>query len=409
VNFPHRIDSLGIEIWNADVGYGEPGVDGHMGYGGTLLAPIHLHGQPTISAHSPSRVRVALERPVTVTGFMNASAELGPPVEFYANHNWLGTATGAGDATAPCIIGPGEVTLECAGDRPNWHRHSVWAFAPADSIAAPIASGTGATPENTAIVTVAEYPAGQASRAIRVFSRSVAKRGHRLFAFGEGTKYAGHYEAKVVHLLHHLRTLPAHFRHILFADGIDCILARPLAEACAAFNTSGAKLLMSVEPGCWPIVESNAPSKNAFIEAFPPGGPGGRWINAGVWLGERDFACRLLEDMATLHAQLDAATPSPTPDVERFWDTRDMRGNDQHLFQCRYLTDSTGIMLDTGCTLAATVSTTDMTLGPANTYFDFDDEGVVLRANGARPSILHFTGWGHPGAYQKWASYLRLI
>jgi hypothetical protein len=388
------------------VGYGRLAVDAGLGFDEELCpricGPFDLNGWHTISAHADSDVVFQTGRPVEIFGFLNCSAtsDRANPVSFWVSRNRLGEAASPGDRTRSIKLSAGKFALAATCGGRNDSRHSVWAFRESQSSGSIRGSSgrSGANPDNTALVTIAAYPAHAANQQISRFTTSCVARGCLAHVFGIGEGY-GHFYSKIERMRTWIGELPRHYRHVLYVDGRDALLARPLEAACAAFNEIKVPIVMSAEAGCWPIFDDQ------WRERFPAKVGNRCWPNAGVWMGERHALLNALDVMVRLKQQLEAEIT--TTGVEDIWYLRNRYQDDQFLWQICYLKKLFPLHLDAECRIAANVSTMDRRLFE-NKDFEFN-AGLKVKETDTAPSVLHFSGPASHECMDQWAGYLGLL
>ena len=388
------------------VGYGRLAIDAGLGFDDGvcpgIVAPFDLSGWHAISAHADSEVILRTERPAEIFGFLNCSAksERANPVTFWVSRNRIGEAASPGDRTRAIKLPAGEFALAatCRGGG-NESRHSVWAFRESQSSGSINggSGGPGAHPDNTALVTIAAYPAHAANQWISRFTTSCIARGCVAQVFGVGEPY-GHFHSKVERMRAWIGELPCRYRHVLYVDGRDSVLSRPLEAACDAFNEIKAPIVIGAEAACHPIFEE------PWRERFPAKIGNRRWPNAGVWMGERGALVDALEVMIRISQRLEAGAQAAG--LEDVWHLREKCRDDQFLWQICYLKKLFPLHLDAECRIAANVSTMDRRL-VGNNDFDFRG-GLKVKEPGTAPAVLHFTG-ATDKCLDQWAGYLGLL
>jgi hypothetical protein len=402
-------------VTGAEAGHGKVAIDAGLGFDDDvcpgILVPFDLTGWHTMSAHAPSRIGLICYRQFEVFGFLNGSARNHPenPVTFSINGELIGTLSGPGERTPAVRLPQSHHTqLQCSVPANNDSRHAVWAIREVETT-------TGddiATVDNTRIITIAAYPAPVARQRIAPFVASCHRQRTIPQVFGIGETY-DHYKSKVERMRKWIgpplsqrceENLNERIKYILYIDGRDSLLVRPLAEICREFNAIGAKIACGMESSCWPVRDSKWAGR--FRDA-----PGGRrWTNAGVWMGERNALVNAMDSMIELHREL--AMDQPSGRAERVWQYRNVYRDDQFLWQASTLDGSITPYHDSSCRLVANFSSLDHRLiGNSDFDFMFHDgdssvRGVILRSTGARPGVLHFSGPAAGHCMDQWAAFL---
>ncbi len=396
-------------IGNADfytvagtVGHGELAVN-RLGYSDAfptmILARDDLAGWTAISAHAPSAVRLTLRRPAMVYGFLNCSAAIlpqGQSVSFWADWNSIGDGSLPGDRTPAIYLDAGEHQLlaRCAPGR-NATRHAIWALRPTVAEIPPLHGPAQAA--NTAVVTIGAYPPERVPDELCALAYSAHKQGAWLNVFGVGERYKNHFSAKINRMRQWLAALPAQYNHVLYLDGRDTVLIQPLEHICREFNAIGSPIVVSAEGSCYPV---RGPE---WRERFPAHPTGRRWINAGIWMGRREALLAGLRQLDELYAGL---LPSrPLPGHEDLLPYRRHITNDQFLWQAGYLKRIFRMHVDHEARLFGNVTCSDQRI-PINRDFQFEDGKVIVRATGARPGVLHFSGPARLQWRDAWCGFL---
>jgi hypothetical protein len=389
------------------VGHGSIGVGPVLGFhDGLINQPLcrkSLKGFVTISAHAPSMLRLTLERPARAFGFVNAGATFDQrnPVEFWANYNYVGTARGPCDCTDELRLEAGDCCLAAvAAGRSAQSGHSVWALAPASAVELAPAT-TQATAANTAVLTIAAFPAQQIPRQMAHLAYSARKHGTELHVRGVDEKYS-HVESKVRRVRQWIGELPDRYEHVLYVDCTDTIFARPLSDACAIFNDMGSPIAIGAETMCYPVDDL------AWRDRFPPHSHNQRWLNAGMWMGQRAALLNALDTMIELHKSL--KQPAPPTGFADLWTWREWLDDDQFLWQIALLKNLFPLCLDRDSRLFLNVGTLDRRLtGNVDCELDPSSGRVSVKWSGGQPAILHFSAEANYHCKQQWAGYLGLL
>jgi hypothetical protein len=388
------------------VGYGAIGIGGALGFhDGLVNRPLCrrcLEGFVAISAHAPSKVELTFDRPVRILGFLNASATLdrARPIEFWANHNYVGRVAEPGECTAEATVEAGPCILQatCDGSLATG-RHSVWAVGEADDHA-DVSSGGPAMASRTAVVVIGAFVQEDVPRRLAHLAYSARRHGIWLHVRGVGEPYAS-FPTKIVRTRDWIQNLPQQYSHVLYVDSTDVLLARPLSEICSVFNDIGASIVASAEAISCPVLDP------AWRERFTPHPDNRRWLNAGMWMGERTAVLHAMDTMIALHHELQRS--APTPQLEDVWQWRKWSCRDQFMWQLALLKNLFPLHLDRDARLFLNVATMDRRLsGNSQCTLDPVSGVVALKSNGFRPAVLHFSGSANAHCKQQWAGYLGL-
>lgn len=405
---PARIGSGNDRFFDVSgsVGHGVIGLDGSLGFHGGLVNETHcrrsLSGLATISAHAPSTLTLRLHQPARIFGFLNSSSksDWANPVEFWADFNFVGRCVEACDETKDIFLDSGEHVLHarCARSAASFG-HSVWALAPVDATShAPPTNH--ATDDNTAVLTVASYPMEDVPVHLAHLAYSARRQRVRLHVRGVGERY-GHFLTKVLSARQWIVTLPERYRFVLYVDCTDTLFARQLAEACDIFNKIGASLVVGAEAISWPVMEHD------WRSLFPPQPGNRRWLNAGMWMGERGTVIEALDTLIDLNRRLSQSSPDDA--LQDVWRWREHRDDDQFLWQVCQLKQLIPMRPDSDCELFANVATMDRRIvGNVDAYLDPVSGRVRVLASGSEPAVLHFSGSANTHCKQQWAGYLHL-
>jgi len=389
------------------VGRGAIGVGSVLGFhDGLVNRPLcrkSLEGFITISAHATSMLRLTLERPASAFGFVNAGATFDQrnPVEFWANYNYVGTARGPCDFTDEYRLEAGDCCLQAVGaGTAAQSGHSVWALAPASAFELPPTTNR-ATDANTAVLTIAAFPAAQIPRQMAHLGYSARKHGIQICVRGMGEKYS-HVESKVRHARQWIDELPNRYEYVLYVDCTDTIFARPLSDACAIFNDIGIPIAIGAETMCYPVGDL------AWRDRFPPHNHNQRWVNAGMWMGQRAALLKALGTLTEVHELL--KQPVASSDFADLWNWRNWADDDQFLWQIALLKNFFPLYLDRDSRLFLNVATLDRRLTDnIDCELDSTSGMVTVKWSGGRPAILHFSAEANQHCKQQWAGYLGLI
>jgi len=132
------------------------------------------------------------------------------------------------------------------------------------------------------LVTVATHSEGY----LPVLDQQVKERGLELKKLGWGKEYTGHF-MKDMEMMEFLEKDAKSGELVVFIDGFDSLMLSDQDEMVKKFNNTGAKLLLSVENiGILSFIHA------AVFERVQ-----GKYINSGLYMGERDFMLKFLKDM----------------------------------------------------------------------------------------------------------------
>lgn len=132
------------------------------------------------------------------------------------------------------------------------------------------------------LVTVATHSEGY----LPVLEQQVKEKEMDLIKLGMGKKYEGHF-MKDKEMIDYLEKDVPSGDIVIFVDGFDSLMLASPEEILDKFNRIGAKLLLSVE---------NV-GILSFIHATIFEKVQGKFINSGLFMGERDFMLNFLKDM----------------------------------------------------------------------------------------------------------------
>ena len=136
---------------------------------------------------------------------------------------------------------------------------------------------------NLHLVTVATHSEGY----LPVLEQQVKERGMELKKLGWGKKYTGHF-MKDLEMMEFLEKDAKSGDLVIFVDGFDSLMLAPKEEIIKKFEETGAKMLFSVE---------NVTPYLSFIHAAVFERVAGKYINSGLYMGERDFMLKFLKDI----------------------------------------------------------------------------------------------------------------
>jgi hypothetical protein len=376
----------------------------HDGLVNQPMCRRRLDGCFIISAPAPSQIRLTLRQPAVVFGFLNAGCTLdrSKPVAFWANGNYVGHAVAPSDHTRELQLPAGPCLLQATCDgSPSPGRHSGWALKVDERRRADPVAVECATPDNTVVMCIASYPAEDMPAALSDFAGSARKHDIWLEVRGVGETY-GHVRSKVVRMRQWIRRLPPHVRYVLYVDATDTLFTRPLAAICLRFNELASPIVIGAEAICYPVLDPR------WRERFPSHAHGRRWLNAGMWMGERGALLGALDELVKLNDEFQQ--PAPTPRLADVWEWREWFDDDQFLWQVAALKNIIPLHLDRASQLFLNVASVDPRL-TGNSDCDLDPANgiVTVRATGGQPAVLHFSGSANAHCKQQWGGYLGLF
>ncbi len=379
-------------ILRSNCSYGSIGTDGWLGYdtilASSVLDPAGRADASYISAHAPSLVEIELTASAKISGLLNLTASHDPlrPVAFMVNENPLGLVGSPGQSTAALTLAKGRHVLRTWCENAD-SRHSVWRLDPCPQEAAP----------RLALTTIACYPSKESWKVLWHLSQSAIKQDRWLHVMGVGTGYHNHTAAKIVRFRKFVEQIKAEY--ILFTDGKDSFLVGNAAEILAEFAQFGHDFVTSMERGCWPAHDA------AWRDAFPSNAEGRNWPNSGGWMGTKAGVLRVLDECWEYSQQIQgtglvgAFAPWQSALREYAWD-------DQALMQLCFLAGS--IKGDYDCRIFTNVGTADRRL-EGNEHYEFRAGRVVVRASGATPAVIHFSGSACWDCRDQWAARLGVV
>lgn len=133
------------------------------------------------------------------------------------------------------------------------------------------------------LVTVATHSEGY----LPVLEQQVKEKGMELKKLGWGKEYAGHF-MKDLEMMEFLEKDARSGDLVIFVDGFDSLMLGDQEEIVQKFQDTGAKMLFSVE---------NVTPLLSFIHAAVFERVAGKYINSGLYMGERDFMLKFLKDI----------------------------------------------------------------------------------------------------------------
>lgn len=136
---------------------------------------------------------------------------------------------------------------------------------------------------NLHLVTVATHSEGY----LPVLEQQVKEKGMELKKLGWGKPYAGHF-MKDMEMMEFLEKDAKSGDLIIFVDGFDSLILGNREEIIQKFQDTGARMLFSVE---------NVTPYLSYIHAAVFERVAGKYINSGLYMGERDFMLSFLKDI----------------------------------------------------------------------------------------------------------------
>ncbi len=277
-------------------------IDGHAHYGKIAVDKLGFedwlipkimpnHRGTTICAHAPSVVQIRTTRSVMIRGFINASGSVDyrNPIDFYVDHNLLGSLSQPCQHTVAAHLSPGTHRLEAYCATPASGRHSMW----------DLADDVSARPdEDTAVVTLAMYPADQIRNRLRLLQLSCRHHNIWLHVIGADEPFQHWYHSKVLRLKKAIDELPESIKYILYLDGVDTFVTAPLDHIRSGFAGCRRGVIVSAESCCWPC---EAPEwKNSFSEKLEHR----NFPCAGIWMAEHSSLMRTFAIMERVRSKL---------------------------------------------------------------------------------------------------------
>lgn len=236
-----------------------------------------------------------------------------------------------------------------------------------------------AAPHNTAVCTVACYPADVVDAKLALLRQSAEFYGVDLTVFGIGESHVSHFSAKVMRLRKWIDGLPESVKFLMFVDARDVLFNGGMIEICEAVNSSPDTVLVSTESACSPDAR--------FAHGFTPSINQRTYLNTGVYSGSRESVVAMLDAWIERHA-MNAGDP---------W-----RDNDQHLGHVAFA-DGHPMKLDTDGRLSASIYGLD-TAPPPNQQFDIVKGRLTWRDNSVSPCVVHFNGMDVSRLPEWWAA-----
>jgi hypothetical protein len=369
-----------MRVRQAHVGYGDLGIGGDLGYGATMtgdrvMLPPRIPFGQALSAHAPSEIIVELDQPAAIRGALNASAALwdGGACEFWINDHWIGDLTSPCQVTPPINVAAGVHRLRSRAAPTNWGAHSLWLFNENRSFRARVA-----------LVTIACYPEDRVKEEARWLFASAARVGWLVHAFGVGSSFENMYQTKVERLAGWIRSLPDHYKHVVYLDARDAFVFGTEEEVRSRLNWP---VLIGMESGPWPEQSENWASALRGLAHHHHPQTALAYINAGMFAGEREAVVVCLGNMIQLRRNwLAGHGPDWLNPYRHFHD-------DQFLWQAYYRLDPSSIQLDSKAELLCNMSWQHLEL--AHKDIRPGDRRVTTRYE-TEPCFLHFSGPGTP-------------
>jgi len=171
-----------------------------------------------------------------------------------------------------------------------------------------------------------------------------------------------YYQAKITDMIRYLETVDS--KYVLYVDTRDSMFTRWSEEdALEALKCYGAPMLISAEKNCYP--------HSSLAEKYPVVTTPWKYVNAGGYIGERDF---VLDGLRKIVTHIEGTG------------TRIQDASDQGEWTWAYL-DGMGLALDTECRLFQTLFMEE------SGDFSLDDHRLVNQYfPGSSPQVLHFNG-----------------
>src|SRR5262249_7285322 len=133
-----------------------------------------------------------------------------------------------------------------------------------------------------ALITVASHASGYFSDLMT----TAREAGFEPIVLGWGLPFIGN-TTKVTRILDFLSSSDASASHYLFCDAFDTLIAQPSNVISDRFRKLAAPIVFSAETNCYPCPE--------FRPMYPRHGVPYRFLNSGVWIGERTAVIELFK------------------------------------------------------------------------------------------------------------------
>ena len=244
-----------------------------------------------------------------------------------------------------------------------------------------------ATPDNTAVMTIAAYPVNQLT-ILTPFIRTAQARKITPIVVMLGEPYSNYYELKITRFLAEIHKLPHKYKYILYADGSDVVFQGTMQGICDKFNYIGELILMGAETGLAPF--------KALRTYFPQSKTPYAHPNAGVWMGEREVvvdSLEMAEKVRLLH-------PNDHPIEPRLGMT--MFNHDQGMWHYLFLYNLIPFGVDYHAQLVLN------TCAVRKRDVSFSPTGLIDLRTGSTPELIHFST-GHRQWVGKYYRYLRKV
>ena len=239
------------------------------------------------------------------------------------------------------------------------------------------------TPENTAVVTILAYTErNDIPLTVNFMQASAKKNGISLMQLLQGQNYIYNekeidmsFDNKLIRLWSEVKNMPSRYTHILYLDARDTLFVRGLGVICRKYNEIGWPIVISASRVCQ---HHRDPGWHA---RFGKHASGWDYINAGVWMAERQALSEAIEKMTALSALVkDDKIASSYPAL---WN------NDQHLWQTAYVEHSFPLRVDFDRSLFCNYHQTPFA---DLDYSKSTPETPVVLKNGQAPCIVHLAG-----------------
>lgn len=367
---------LGIKITQSNVGYGNLGVDGRLGYDYAFTSDkVYLNHrqecEAVISAHAPSTVEITITEPLAVAGATHVSFWASAEANFWIDWHHIGTVREPGDVTPWIHLAPGHYKLKTDIAHKDW-AHTLWLFKrdhydPSGRLA---------------LVTVGAYRESELQHKLRWIFSSSAQHGILVHVHGVNEAIGNWFTRKIELLAEFIGSLPDVYQWILYADGNDCMILDDERAVIKALSDY-AYVCIGAEACPWPCEDEQftAMFSAPTIHRFP---------QAGCWGGHRNLLLRTLWELQMLHYDLkNGIGPSwcfrDGKPIANLWD-------DQFLWQVLHCVKRHELFQpDYYWKVIANLTCTNVNPFITDT-FHIAHNRIVTRWD-TRPVVVHVSGW----------------
>lgn len=282
--------NLAINVLNAEVGYGQVGLSGALGYRHEWTDDkVYLNSIQScdfaLSAHAPSRLEVAVDQPVAIAGATHVSFWASAEAQFFINYHHIGSLSLPGDITPWIHVPPGKYTLRIDIANRDW-AHTLWLFR----------QSPYPSEGRLALVTLGCYREAELPGQLRWLFTSAAKHGILVHVYGVNEALGNWFSRKIEGLAAFIGELPDVYSWVVYLDGNDTFVIADEDEIVRKLSEYGT-VVTGAEACPWPCRDST------FVERFVAPTIH-RFPQAGGWGGERAALLRALWALQLQHYEM---------------------------------------------------------------------------------------------------------